>query len=95
MAFNSDSECTWITSSSWGWGRLSCSVFAITYEYTKLKKGHTNNDNEGLIIVAEFGTILLLFLATQEYTISTQGAHEGSKVRRVWISGLLSCLHPV
>jgi Kef-type K+ transport system membrane component KefB len=43
-------------------------LFAITYEYTKLKKGHTNNDNEVLLIVAEFGAILLLFLATQEYT---------------------------
>ncbi len=43
-------------------------LFAITHEHTKLKKGHTNNDNEGLIIVAEFGTILLLFLVTQEYT---------------------------
>ena len=42
-------------------------LFAITYEYTKLKKGHTNNDNEGIIIAAEFGAILLLFLATQEY----------------------------
>ena len=48
-------------------------LFAITYEYTKLKKGHTNNDNEGLIIAAEFGAILLLFLATQEYT-KLQGA---------------------
>ena len=48
-------------------------LFAITYEYTKLKKGHTNNENEGLIIAAEFGAILLLFLATQEYT-KLQGA---------------------
>ena len=41
-------------------------LFGVTYEYSmKVKKGHTSNDNEGLIIVAEFGAIVLLFLATK------------------------------
>ena len=42
-------------------------LFAITYEYMKVKKGHTSKDNEGPIIVAWLGTFFLLFLATKEY----------------------------
>jgi len=42
-------------------------VFAATYEYMKIKKGHTSNKNEGLFIVAWVGAIVLLFLVTKEY----------------------------
>ena len=42
-------------------------LFVITYEYMKVKKGHTSKDNEGLIIVAYVGTFVLLFVATKEY----------------------------
>jgi len=33
----------------------------------KRKKGHTSNDNEGLIVVMYMGTLVLLFVATKEY----------------------------
>ena len=39
-------------------------LFAITYEHMKVKKGHTSNDHEGLIIAAYIGTFVLLFAAT-------------------------------
>ena len=42
-------------------------VFAATYEYMKIKKGHTSNKNEGLVIVAWLGAMVLLFLVTKEY----------------------------
>ena len=42
-------------------------LFAITYEYMKVKKGHTSNDNGGPIIAAYIGTLVLLFVATKEY----------------------------
>ena len=42
-------------------------LFAITYEYMKVKKGHTSNDHEGPIIAAYIGTLVLLFVATKEY----------------------------
>ena len=42
-------------------------LFAITYEYMKVKKGHTSNDHEGPIIAAYIGTFVLLFVATKEY----------------------------
>ena len=42
-------------------------LFAITYEYMKVKKGHTSNDNWGPIIAAYIGTLVLLFVATKEY----------------------------
>jgi hypothetical protein len=41
-------------------------LFAITYEYMKVKKGHTSN-HEGPIIAAYIGTLVLLFVATKEY----------------------------
>ena len=43
-------------------------LFAITYEYMKVKKGHTSNDNGGPIIAAYIGTLVLLFqvVATKE-----------------------------
>ena len=42
-------------------------LFAITYEYMKVKKGHTSNDNGGPIIAAYIGTLVLLFVATKKY----------------------------
>ena len=42
-------------------------LFAMTYEYMKVKKGHTSNDHEGPIIAAYIGTLVLLFVATKEY----------------------------
>ena len=44
-------------------------LFALTYEHMKRKKGHTSNDNEGLIrvVVIYMGTLVLLFVATKEY----------------------------
>ena len=42
-------------------------LFAITYEYMKVKKGHTSNNHEGPIIAAYIGTLVLLFVATKEY----------------------------
>ena len=42
-------------------------LFALTYEHMKRKKGHTSNDNEGLIVVMYMGTLVLLFVATKEY----------------------------
>ena len=42
-------------------------LFGITYEYMKVKKGHTRGDNEGLIIVAGLGATILLFSITKEY----------------------------
>ena len=33
----------------------------------KIKKGHTSNKNEGLVIVAWLGAMVLLFLVTKEY----------------------------
>ena len=42
-------------------------VFAATYEYMKIKKGHTSKKNEGLVIVAWLGAMVLLLLAQKEY----------------------------
>jgi hypothetical protein len=57
-------------------------LFGITYEYTKLKKGHTNNNNEGpassLWRTRSLGRsflkmIRLLFLAAQSDTEPSDG----------------------
>ena len=42
-------------------------VFAVTYEYMKIKKGHTSKKNEGLVIVGWLGAMVLLFLVNKEY----------------------------
>ena len=50
-------------------------LFAITYEYMKVKKGHTSNDHEGPIIIMHCGVYwdARLAVCRNEGVFETQG----------------------